>query len=158
MNRHGHAHCKQNTWTQAYFLLKFALMLPREREAPASTGTSAPFRARASLGSAERWTRSRLWSSILAVSRRSNDTAVYRNPERAFFLTRKASCCLINLRCFFPAFTLHLGGFRWRYRLKASASLLIRMISFPLGVLSFSFLENRSHREVEAESCGFRCL
>jgi len=33
-----------------------------------------------------------------------------------------------------------------------------RMIPFLLGVLSFSFLENQSHREVEAESCEFRCL
>lgn len=31
-----------------------------------------------------------------------------------------------------------------------------RMISFLLGVLSFSFLEDRSHSE--AEICGFQCL
>jgi hypothetical protein len=35
---------------------------------------------------------------------------------------------------------------------------LDRMISFLLAVSSFSFLENRRHREVGAESRGFQCL
>jgi hypothetical protein len=32
------------------------------------------------------------------------------------------------------------------------------MISSLLGVLNFSYLENQSHREAEAEGCGSQCL
>jgi hypothetical protein len=59
-------------------------LLPRERKASASTGTSTPFRGKASLASAERWTRSRLWSSTLAVSRSRcvrEDESKGREPE-----------------------------------------------------------------------------